>query len=531
MISLHNISFEVKSGNLLLKEISISFGSEKSGLVGKNGAGKTTLLKLMMGQLECSSGKIDKKAVIGYLPQDYQFNLDQSIADTLGISDKLEAMDKISVGSKEEKLLNIVGQDWDIKDRALGILHNFGLKEIKFNMPLKELSGGERMKVALASLLVWNANFLIMDEPTNNLDYSARQVVYNLIKDWTGGLLVVSHDRELLNLMNRILELNETGLKIYGGNYNSYVGQRKVEIDALHRQLSDTKNELRKIKRQAQTTKEKQEKRTSRGKKLREKTGMPKMELGKMKETGEKTSSRLKLIHDLRIKNIARNLAKAKEQISPENIISVDLSHTKVPQGKLVSRLEDVSFHYPHSDKIILENLNLIIHGPSRISIDGPNGSGKTTLVKVILGKLKPSSGKTYLGLDNVAYLDQGVEELDKNKTLLDNLKKFYNFDNTNARKWLGRFLFYDKDVFKEINILSGGERIKATLACILAGDKPPQLLALDEPTNNLDLDSIEQIESALSNFKGTLIVISHDKRFMANIGIERSIKLSYNGS
>lgn len=526
-IVLKDVSFEIRSGVFIFQNLSISFGQEKTGLVGKNGVGKTTLLNLITKRLKPTSGEIINESVMSYLSQDYQFNLNKSVSETLGIAEKLKAIDKINKGSVDKGLIKIVGQDWDIQNRAIQKLSKFNLSNISFDTLLKDLSGGERMKVVLAGLLIWDADFLIMDEPTNNLDSSSKQAVYSLIKDWGDGLLVVSHDRELLNFMDRILQLDEKGLKIYGGNYDFYLEQKKLETEALQRQLSDAKKEFKKTKKQAQEVKERQQKRLSHGKKRKDKLGLPKIITNEMKKSAQQTSGKLKVIHETRIEDALQNLAKAKEQISPENLIRVDLGNTEVPQGKLVVKIENVSFSYPNSDRAIFENLNLTIYGPSRIAIDGFNGSGKTTLIKLILNQLKPTAGNVYLGLDNFVYLDQGVDLLNKSKTLLENLIDFSDLDEISARNWLSRFLFYGVDAFKKIDVLSGGERIKAALACVLAGKNPPQLLILDEPTNNLDLDSIEQIESVLSNFKGALIVVSHDKRFIQNIGIERSIELS----
>lgn len=382
------------------------------------------------------------------------------------------------------------------------------------------------MKVILAHLLITDADFLILDEPTNNLDSDSRKAVYDLIRTWHGGLLVVSHDRELLGLMDRILELSEKGLKIYGGNYAVYTEQKALEETALERQLSDAERELKKIKRQARTTKEKQQKRASRGKNVREKTGMPAIILGKMKETSEKTSSRLSALHELRIEDAKQKAIQAREKISASNVIHVDLGNTVVPAGKLVVALKKITFQYPDAKQPVFQNLNLEIFGPSRISIDGPNGSGKTTLVKLMLNLLRPASGEIIRGITEVAYLDQTVTILNKDQTVLENLKTISNLNENDGRSWLAKFLFSDTDVFKPAGILSGGERMRAALACILAGKTPPKFLVLDEPTNNLDLSSIEQIESTLSNFQGALVVISHDKGFIKNIGVERSIVL-----
>ena len=245
-----------------------------------------------------------------------------------------------------------------------------------------------------------------------------------------------------------------------------------------------------------------------------------------MKSWSESTSSKLKKMHKEKIEDAEKRFKEAKDSISLKNKINVDLSNTQVPKGKLVVEMKGVSFSYTGS-KDLFKNFSLKIHGPARLAIKGPNGSGKTTLIRLLLGKLKPTSGEVILGVDRWAYLDQSVFLLDKEKNLFKNLENISKLDRDLSRRWLARFLFRDKAALKDISVLSGGERMRAALACILAGEEPPQLLVLDEPTNNLDLDSIEQIESALLNFRGALLVISHDDKFLENIGIEGEIDLN----
>jgi len=498
LINLRDIAFETKPGIFLFKNLTVTFGKEKTGFVGKNGVGKTTLVKIINGELKPLSGTVENHTHVAYLPQDYQINLKLSVAQTLSIEKEYE---------------------------ALAALARVGLKDIQLNRNMGSLSGGERTRVILASLLIQEANFMILDEPTNNLDQESRQAVYNLVQHWKGGLLVISHDRTLLNIMDRITELSEKGLKTYGGNYEMYVEQKELEEEALQRQLSDTEREAKKIKRQAQATKELQQKRSSHGKKVADKLGLPKIILNEMRKHAQQTTGKLKKIHEERMSNAFEKLRKAQERISPENRIGVDLSQTIIPNGKLVVKLKNIDFAY--GEALIFNKFDFSIYGPERLSINGSNGSGKTTLVKLMLGELKPLSGEVTLGIDHFAYLDQNVAVLDKTKNVLENLRLLSSLNENLARNWLARFLFTADNVFKKIEDLSGGERIRAALACILAGDAPPKLLVLDEPTNNLDLNSIEQIESALLNFEGALIVISHDKSFLNNISIEKELNLS----
>ncbi len=521
-----DISFEIRSGVSIFQNLSISLNGEKTGLVGKNGSGKTTLLRLLVGELEPTKGKIQRTTEIAYLPQDYQVNLQQTVSEALGIKEKLEALEKIRAGNKNDESLKTIGEDWDIESRISEVFAQLKIEQLNLNRLLDTLSGGERTKVVIARLLISEPKFIVLDEPTNNLDHNSREIVYELVRNWKHGLLVVSHDRNLLNLLDQILELSNGNLKIYGGNYDSYKEQKELEEQAAKRQLVSAEQELKKTKRQAQRTKEKQQKRSSQGKKMRDKIGMPKIILGRMKETSEKTSSRLEKLHEKRIEGAISNLETAKSKISPENQINVELSGTKVPTGKLIVEIKNVTFSYD-DEKPLFQNFSISLHGPIRLALNGPNGSGKTTLIKLILKELRPLDGEIVLGIDKFAYLDQGVAILRSDKILVENLKYISGLDDNLARKWLARFLFRGEDVFKKVDTLSGGERMRAALACILAGDKPPQLLILDEPTNNLDLNSIEQIESALLNYQGALVVISHDKNFLRNIGTREEVNLS----
>lgn len=503
MITIKDLSYCPPMGEQLFENISISFANHKIGLIGKNGIGKTTLLRLIVGEIEPDQGTIERRSKIAYMPQDYQINLNQSISDILGFSD-----------------------DWNMENKVQRILEGLGLKNIALSQKIQYLSGGERIKVLIASLLIRNADFLIMDEPTNNLDSEAKRFLYNIIEHHKKGLLIVSHDRELLNLMEVIVEISNKGLKTYGGNYDAYIEQKRIEEDALEKQFISARKELRKNRKEASIVKERQQKRNSHGKRCTEKLGLDKATINAMASQANSTTGKLKVRHEQKIEKAQNKLEEIQSKILGKNKIIIDLSESKAPNGKKIAEFKNVSFSYT-KNKPLLKNINLEISGPERISLSGPNGSGKTTLIKLLLSKLKPDEGEIFLGTDRTAYLDQHTELMNQKETLLSNLQKISSKNEIEARNWLARFLFNKDDAFKNFGDLSGGERIRATLACILAKPESPHLLILDEPTNNLDIDSIEKIESALSNFQGALIIISHDKTFLRNIKIEKEVKLA----
>ncbi|OGY58857.1 MAG: hypothetical protein A3F24_02490 [Candidatus Colwellbacteria bacterium RIFCSPHIGHO2_12_FULL_44_17] len=521
-----NVSFTTDSEVRILSGISIHFGNEKTGLVGRNGIGKTTLLRILLGELQPTSGKVERDALVAYLPQDFHFIMQQTVAEALGVAEKLAALHNLKKKEKDDAPLIIIGTDWGVEERVRKVFKqlHFSLADLSRNVG--SLSGGERTKVIFAKLLLTDANFLILDEPTNNLDSISREAVYDFIRSFRGGLLIVSHDRALLNIMERIVELTEKGLILYGGNYETYVTQKNFERAAAKRKLVSAEETFKKIEQQAETVQKRQERRNEYGKKRIPNLGLARIEVGKMKDTSQKTTSHLRQVHRERVSKALGNLEEAQARILPENQIVVNLKPTEVPNGKLVFKFEKVSFGYSGGDTEVLKNLSFNFYGPIRLSVQGANGSGKTTLVKLMLGELQPISGEVTLGVEHCAYLDQSVFLLDREATLLSNIKRFSDVDETIVRKWLGLFLFRQDEVMKKVKDLSGGEKMRAALACVLSGKTPPQLLVLDEPTNNLDLNSIEQIESILLNYKGALVVISHDTEFLKNVGVGEAISL-----
>lgn len=492
-IDVNSISYSLSDSTRIFSELSFGLDKEKTGLIGANGVGKTTLLKILVKELNPSQGYLKVGENIAYLPQDFRLDSDKTIGEFLAEPD-------------------------------FKILKYFHLSDIDLNRELLQLSGGEKMKIALAKIMSFDPEFLILDEPTSNLDEESRQIVLKMIKDWKKGLLVVSHDRELLNLMERIFELTAKGLKIYGGNYDDYIKQKEMEEEAVKRRFVSAKQNFAKVEKQAKETKEKQQKKANKGKKDRQKIGMPKSVLNLMRDTAQSTASRLINSHEKVVASAKEKVESIKKQILPENEIVIKLPKTEVPTGKMVIKITNMAFSY--SQKNIFQNFNLVVYGPERLVVKGKNGSGKTTLAKLLTGELQPGGGEIKIGVENIAYLDQNTNILDEEKTLLENMSSFAKVTENNAKEILAKFLFRGIDVYKKTKVLSGGEKMRMALACVLSKTKPPQLLILDEPTNNLDIDSIQKLESALNNYQGALLVISHDKRFIENIDVKREVKI-----
>lgn len=526
-ITTQNLSWQLPNGEILFKNLSFSFGKEKTGFVGKNGIGKTTLIRLLIGELSPLNGTVHINCKLAYLPQNFTFLPEATIAATLGINTKLKALKNITNGSINSKDFEILNDDWDIEAKTQQQLTKLGLEYLNLERQMKTLSGGETTRVILANLLLQNPDYLILDEPTNNLDHESRKALYKIISEFTGGILVISHDRQLLALVDQIMELSAHGLKFYGGNYDLYLDQKKLEQEAAEQQLKDAKKVLRKTKIEIQKSQEKLQQREKQGNKLRKDGSQSKLLLDKAKDNSEQTAKHLAIKAEKMLENSENNFATAKTKIITEKVLNINLAATNVPKAKLVIEIKDLVFTYSNAAKPIINNLNYQLFGPKHVAIRGKNGSGKTTLLRLIANKLLPTQGTIKIGVTFTAYLDQKAELLNRDQTILDNFKT-YNPDLTENECYsrLAQFLFRNEAARKKVVNLSGGEKLRAALACILMAKNPPQLLLLDEPTNHMDLESIRSIETALKNYQGAIMVISHDTIFLENIGIDEYLEM-----
>jgi ATPase subunit of ABC transporter with duplicated ATPase domains len=520
-----NISWRTPTDATVLDDITLSLGCEKTGLVGANGCGKTTLGRIVTGELTPTTGTVRRAGSVLSLPQDFTPLAGQSVAHVLGVADKLAALARLTAGGGSAEDLALLDDDWGIEARVEAVLDRFGLAHLPLERPLDRLSGGETTRVVLAGLLLGRPDLLVLDEPTNNLDRASREALYGALADWPAGLLVISHDRELLELMDRIVDLTSGSARVYGGNYTAYAEQRAGEEEAARHDLADAARTLRKVRREARVAQENQARRTSRGKKAREKIGMPTILLNKMRDTSEATSARLKTTLDDKIASAREEVESARERVDARHLLDIDLTPVNLPGGKIVLDVEGLSF--AHGERQLFADLSLRLVGSERVALVGVNGSGKTTLLRLIQGELQPSAGTIRVGVERVGFLDQRAALPWPERTVLENFRGFNpDLSETVCRLTLARFLFRTDDVHRRAGTLSGGERLRAALACVLTGVNPPQLLILDEPTNHLDLDSLANLEAALRSYTGALLVVSHDNTFLDAIGVTRRIEL-----
>ncbi|HEU4454842.1 MAG TPA: ABC-F family ATP-binding cassette domain-containing protein [Longimicrobium sp.] len=528
-ISADGLAFALPDGRNLFTDLTLGFGRERTGLVGANGVGKSTLLRLLAGDLLPSAGSVVRRGAVGRLPQDFQVAPDRPLADVLGIAGRLAALERVYAGAASPDDLDSVGDDWDLRERAEGLLARFGLSHLPLDRPVGAVSGGEATRVALAGLLLSRPDFLLLDEPTNNLDASGREALYDFVGGWTGGLLVVSHDRALLSRVDRIVELTPRGAHVYGGNFAAYQARKAAEDAAAERELASADHALRAARRDAQRVRERQEKRQSRGKKAAATANIPRILLGARARSAQATAGRLKEVGERVVEEGRARLLAAKERVEERGRLALDLPSAEVPAGKMVLEMEGVGYRHPGAPAPVLRGVSLRVVGPERVAVVGPNGSGKTTLLHLAAGRIHPDAGTVRLGVGagEAALFDQHARRLDPGLSVLENYRAANpELDETQARHALARFLFIEDVVHQPAATLSGGQRLRAALASTLNGYSPPKLLLLDEPTNHLDLDSLAALEDVLRGYDGALLVVSHDAAFLEAIGVEREIRL-----
>lgn len=519
-ITLHELSFAWPDGTPAIERVSGSFSTGRTGLVGDNGAGKSTLLRLIAGELQPSSGRVDVSGEVGYLPQNLTLRADAPVAELLGIHRTLAALRAIESGDVDQAHFDAVGDDWDIESRAAESLDAIGLGGTALDRRVAELSGGEAMLVAITGLRLRGTPITLLDEPTNNLDRATRARLGEFVDAWAGTLVVVSHDRELLERMDHTAELFAGGLETFGGPYSEWEQHREQEAAAAAQAARAAQQALKVEKRQRVEAETKLARRERTAAKTQRDGGIPKVLAGNRASKAQVAAGSMRGTLDGKVDAAQAAVDAADARVRTTKHINLVLPDPEVARGRRIA-------------EITAGERALVVQGPERIAVIGPNGSGKTTFLTGLLAGDDPVPGRPHgkLLTDRVGFLPQRLDGLVEEASAIENVRAVApGTPDGTIRNQLARMLLRGSAADRPVATLSGGERFRVSLARLLLADPPAQLLILDEPTNNLDLASVEQLAEALDAYRGALMVVSHDFPFLQRIGIDTILELDRSG-
>ncbi|MFE4533787.1 ABC-F family ATP-binding cassette domain-containing protein [Streptomyces scopuliridis] len=515
------LSFTWPDGTGVFDGFQLAVGPGRTGLIGLNGAGKSTLLRLIAGELAPADGTIKVAGEIGYLPQTVVLDTALRVDEALGIAAARTALHAIEAGDASEEHFTAVGDDWDVEERAHAALAQLGLGHLGLDRTIGEMSGGECVLLRLAALLLAAPAVLLLDEPTNNLDLHARRRLYDAVDSWSGVMVVVSHDRELLERVDQIADLRDGEVRWYGGNYTAYEETLAQEQEAAERMVRVAEADVQRQKRELADAQQKLAKRVRYGQKMYDSKREPRAVMRMRKRTAQESAGKHRILHTERLAEARERLDEAVDAVRDDDEIRIELPRTTVHPGSDVLTLRELRLRYGAEARGQFE-----IRGPERIALVGRNGSGKTTLLRTVAGELAPASGEALAHVP-LRFLPQRLDVLDDTLSVVENVARFApGATNNMIRARLARFLFRGARADQPAGTLSGGERFRASLAALLLAEPAPRLLMLDEPTNNLDMAGVRRLTAALESYEGALIVASHDVPFLESLGITRWLLL-----
>lgn len=517
-VVLDDLTFAWPDGSVAVDHISATFGTGRTGLIGANGVGKSTLLRLIAGRLRPSAGSVSVSGSVGWLPQHLGLRTTATVAELLGVSRKLEALCAIESGDVDPSHFDVLDDDWDVAERAKAALHRIGLAGVELTRTVGTLSGGESVLAAVAGLQLAGDRIVLLDEPTNNLDGHARRLVYEAIASWKGALIVVSHDVALLNLMDHTAELRDGSLEVHGGGYDDHLERVERERHAAEQALRTAERRFRIERHQRIETETKLARRRSYAQTDFENKRRPKAIMNNRKQEAQVSAGKLRGQAGAKEEAARAAVDESSARVRRDPGIQIDLPDPDVGSGRRLLEILD------GPDPVF------VLHGPQRVALSGPNGVGKTRLVETLFTESLDGL-RAVAHTSRIGYLPQRLDHMDETASVLDAVRRATPEavpDEVRAR--LARFLLRGEVVERRVATLSGGERFRVALASLLLADPPHQLLVFDEPTNNLDLPSIDALVEALSDYRGGLLVVSHDEHFLGRLGIDASLELREDG-
>jgi ATPase subunit of ABC transporter with duplicated ATPase domains len=521
-VLLDRLTFTWPDGSVALDGLSGAFGSGRTGLVGRNGAGKSTLLRLMAGELEPTSGSVAASGEVAYLPQQLTLDVDRRVAELLGVAETLDAVRAISAGDVDPAHFDAVGDDWDIETRAQASLAEAGLAPDFLDRRVGELSGGEAVLVAIAGIRLRRAPITLLDEPTNNLDRDARAKLGAMVQAWKGTLIVVSHDLSLLELMDDTAELYAQTLSVFGGPYSEWRAWLDAEQDAAKQAEVTAAQALRKEKRQRIEAEVKLSHRARTAKKAEIEKRVPKIIAHGRRMAAEVSAGKLRTEVGTKEDAARASLDEAGRRVRSDASMKIELPDPQVSRSRRIAMLGDTERAW-------------VLQGPERVALVGRNGAGKTTLLeRLVRGSSEPTVGSLVAEAltDRIGYLPQRIDGLDAERSVFENIAGAApQVPEKELRNRLARFLIRGATADRPVSALSGGERFRVALAKLLLSDPPPHLVVLDEPTNNLDIDTVDQLVEALRAYRGAVLVVSHDDVFLARLDLDLTLEIDAEGA
>lgn len=507
---LHQLTCQFADGETLFGPLDLAFDRQRCGLVGRNGVGKTQLLRLIAGLDRPGNGHVESHAALAYVAQQPEIAADTTLAQLLGYGEVFAALARLEQGRPLADDIDRLEGRWDLNDRLQNAFAAAGLPAFDPLRSASSLSGGERMRAALCGALIGEGDFLLLDEPTNHLDSVGRAWLYQQLDQWRGGLLIASHDRQLLARMARIVELTPGALRSYGGNYDDYRRQRDTEQQAARADLEHAREERRRTRARQQKEHDMSQRRSAQTLRVVDTLNIASFERVAYKSAAKESLGTLRKQHQDQRDGLDAAVREAYQRVEEEQPVLLALPGSEVSANKQVLVLERLQLPF-----VSAPPLDLRIDGPMRVALTGPNGCGKSTLLKTVLGQLTALSGHCHCPL-STAYLDQTLSQLDPNLSVMEHLGlQDSPLAEGALRTRLAQLQLGADRIALPLGSLSGGERLKAALACALWRRQPAQLLLLDEPTNHLDLASSLAIETALADFPGAMLVVSHDEDFL----------------
>ncbi|WP_369813670.1 ATP-binding cassette domain-containing protein [Frigoribacterium sp. RIT-PI-h] len=506
--------------------LSPAFGRGRTGLVGANGAGKSTLVRLVTGDLVPTGGRLTTTGEVDLLPQRLRSRADDTVADLLGVGPRLLALRAILAGDATERQFELLADDWDVESRAAAALAGVGLSGLDggtgstgtvLDRPVSTLSGGQAGRVAIAGVRLRGRPLAVLDEPSNDRDRRSRGLLLDVVDRWRGTLVVVSHDRELLEHVDEIAELRDGSMTVFGGTWSAYEQQLAVLQAAAERDVRAAEQVFKAERRQRIEAETTIARRAKAGAKAGE--SMPKIMANQLRGQAEASAGSLRRAHASSEQEARVAVDTAERRLRRDDTIVVDLPDPAVPASRRLAELT-------------VRGRTVVVQGAERVAVVGDNGSGKTTLLEQLVGapdaRPHPLPDTHAVALTGrVAHLGQEKDSLDDALTVLENVRRAASdVPPREVRNRLARFLIRGDVVDRLAGTLSGGERFRVALAGLLLADPPPELLVLDEPTNDLDMASTDHLLQALRGYRGALVIVSHDEAFLERLGLDARVEV-----